>query len=141
MAAWVNRFANAGDVAVGVAGTTALRVSSLSFIFLSLYIKFLLSGFLWDVQFRQAKTEILSASKTAYNFLVGIASNVQSSAIPDSPSNSNTNMGNMSRLQGPWFKNLVSMGVKPTSDSETASPRVEIMHQDEKQPTKEMVRN
>ncbi|KAL0371741.1 UNVERIFIED_CONTAM: hypothetical protein Scaly_0855700 [Sesamum calycinum] len=55
---WVNRFANAGDTAVEIAGNTAYR-------------------------FRQAKTEIVSASRVAYRFLAGVASN-NSNVAPDS---------------------------------------------------------
>ncbi|PPD72917.1 hypothetical protein GOBAR_DD30186 [Gossypium barbadense] len=46
---WVNRFANTGDAAIEMAENTALR-------------------------FKQAKTEIVSASKVAYRFLVGVTS-------------------------------------------------------------------
>ncbi|KAL9274237.1 DeSI-like protein [Drosera capensis] len=48
---WVNRFANAGDTAVEIAGNTAFRL-------------------------KQAKTEIVSSSKVAYRYLAGMASNV-----------------------------------------------------------------
>ncbi|XP_065869323.1 uncharacterized protein [Euphorbia lathyris] len=54
--AWVNRFANAGDAALEVAGNTAFR-------------------------FRQAKAEIVSASKVAYRFLIGVGNG----SSPDSP--------------------------------------------------------
>ncbi|XP_052198948.1 uncharacterized protein LOC127806034 [Diospyros lotus] len=84
---WVNRFAHAGDTAVEIAETTALR-------------------------FRQAKTEIVSASKVAYRFLLGVTSN-QSAAASESPSNSNRGAP---RFQATWFKNLVS-GAKPSSSS------------------------
>ncbi|CDP05149.1 unnamed protein product [Coffea canephora] len=83
---WVNRFAHAGDAAVEIAGTTALK-------------------------FRQAKTEIVTASKVAYRFLLGVASN-----SPDSAANSAR--GTPSRFQGTWFKNLVSPGAKPSSSSD-----------------------
>lgn len=85
---WVNRFANAGDAAAEIAGNTALR-------------------------FRQAKTEIVSASKVAYRFLVGVTSN--SVVAPDSPGNSNRGIP---KFQGAWFKSLVSPGAKPSSSSE-----------------------
>ncbi|KAJ0968351.1 hypothetical protein J5N97_025268 [Dioscorea zingiberensis] len=87
--AWVNRFANAGDTALEVAENTAVR-------------------------FRQAKTEIISASKAAYNYLTGMASST--SATPENPSNENNDL---SLCQVSWFKNLVSIGAKPsTSNSE-----------------------
>lgn len=54
-------------------------------------------------QLRQAKTEIVSASKVAYRFLAGVASN-----SPESPG----------KFQGSWFKNLIPNGAKPSSSSE-----------------------
>ncbi|OAY72203.1 uncharacterized protein LOC109713659 [Ananas comosus] len=89
---WVNRFANAGDTAMVVAGNTAYR-------------------------FRQAKAEVVTASKVAYRFMAGLASN-SSPATPESPSNANRGTP---RFQGTWFKNLVSTGAgagaKPSSSS------------------------
>uniref|UniRef100_A0A2N9G6G1 PPPDE domain-containing protein n=1 Tax=Fagus sylvatica TaxID=28930 RepID=A0A2N9G6G1_FAGSY len=85
---WVNRFANAGDAAMEVAGNTALRL-------------------------RQAKTEIVSASKVAYRFLLGVANNA--TGAPESPGNSNRGTP---RFQGTWFKGLVTNGAKPSSSSE-----------------------
>ncbi|KAL5744687.1 hypothetical protein ACOSP7_027548 [Xanthoceras sorbifolium] len=88
---WVNRFANAGDAAMEVAGNTALR-------------------------FKQAKTEIVSASKVAYRFLLGVTTNANgANGVPDSPSNSNRGSP---RFQATWFKNLVTTGAKPSSSSE-----------------------
>ncbi|ONK59026.1 uncharacterized protein A4U43_C08F2210 [Asparagus officinalis] len=85
--AWVNRFANAGDAALEVAETTAVKL-------------------------RQAKEEIVSASKVAYRFLAGVASN---SSV--SPSNTdNTNNGSP-RFQGAWFKNLISPAPKPSTST------------------------
>ncbi|KAL8192693.1 hypothetical protein R6Q57_027180 [Mikania cordata] len=85
---WVNRFANAGDTAVEIAETTAMR-------------------------FRQAKTEIVTASKVAYRFLAGIASNNTTPGSPDSPGGTNRNIP---RFQQPaWLKNLVSAGAKPST--------------------------
>lgn len=107
--AWVNRFANAGDAAVEVAENTALRL-------------------------RQAKTEIVSASKVAFRFIVGVASH--SSVTPDSPSNSNRDTP---MFQGGWFKNLISVGAKPSNDSELQNETEETLHlqQQERQQTKE----
>ncbi|XP_011038376.1 PREDICTED: uncharacterized protein LOC105135271 [Populus euphratica] len=82
---WVNRFANAGDAAMEIAGNTAFR-------------------------FRQAKTEIVSASKVAYRFLVGVTSS--NGSAPESPANSNTGVP---RFQASWFKNLITNGAKPSS--------------------------
>ncbi|XP_047957874.1 deubiquitinase DESI2-like [Salvia hispanica] len=86
---WVNRLAHAGDAAVEIAGNTAYR-------------------------FRQAKSEIVSASKVAYRFLAGVASS-NSVVGPESPGNSGR--GNP-RFQGTWFKNLISTGAKPSASSE-----------------------
>ncbi|KAL0304309.1 UNVERIFIED_CONTAM: hypothetical protein Sradi_6299000 [Sesamum radiatum] len=94
---WVNRFANAGDTAVEIAGNTAYR-------------------------FRQAKTEIVSASRVAYRFLAGVASN-NLNVVPDSPGNSNNGSP---RFQATWLKNLVSPGTKPSTGS-----KVENQDQDE----------
>ncbi|CAN6709522.1 unnamed protein product [Malus baccata var. baccata] len=85
---WVNRFAHAGDAAMEVAGNTAER-------------------------FRQAKTEIVSASKVAYRFLVGVTSNAIASTA--SPENSDTGTP---RFQAAWFKNLITTGAKPSSSSD-----------------------
>ncbi|XP_068650841.1 uncharacterized protein [Aristolochia californica] len=110
--AWVNRFANAGDAAMGVAGTTALK-------------------------FRQAKTEIASASKVAYNFLAGVTSNSQVQITPESPSNSNR--GGISRFQGAWLKSLVAIGAKPINGSE-ASDQNEVANQPrQNQPAEETI--
>ncbi|XP_074560683.1 deSI-like protein At4g17486 [Curcuma longa] len=102
---WINRFANAGDTAVVVAGNAAFRL-------------------------RQAKQEIVTASKVAYRFMAGLASNPNSEeGTPESPSNSNRGSP---RFQGAWFKNLMSIGAKPsTSASELAeeSNDVPIDHQ------------
>ncbi|KAL4363219.1 hypothetical protein GQ457_04G013170 [Hibiscus cannabinus] len=85
---WVNRFANAGDAAIEIAENTAIRL-------------------------RQAKTEIVSASKVAYRFLVGVTSS--SNGGNDSPGNSNRGSP---RFQAAWFKNLITTGAKPSSSSE-----------------------
>ncbi|CAL9038108.1 unnamed protein product [Musa banksii] len=82
---WVNRFANAGDTAIVVAENAALHL-------------------------RQAKDEIVTASKVAYRFMAGLASN--SRATPESPSYSNRGSP---RFQGAWFKNLMSIGAKPSA--------------------------
>ncbi|KAK6936796.1 PPPDE peptidase domain, partial [Dillenia turbinata] len=83
---WVNRFAHAGDAAVEIAGNTAQR-------------------------FRQAKTEIVSASKVAYRFFMGVANNA---VAPESPANSNRGSP---RFQATWFKNLISNGNTPSGSS------------------------
>lgn len=89
--AWVNRFANAGDTAMVVAGNTAARL-------------------------RQAKTEIVTASKVAYRFMAGLRPN--SPGTPESSDNSNRGSP---RFQGAWFKNLASVGAKPSSSAAEVS--------------------
>ncbi|CAN1264521.1 DeSI-like protein At4g17486 [Linum perenne] len=89
---WVNRFANAGDAAVEIAGNTALK-------------------------FRQAKTEIVSASKVAYRFLLGATAS--NGSTDESPGNSN---GGSPRSQATWFKNLVTNGAKPSTSTEVDPP-------------------
>ena len=64
------------------------------------------------MQLKQAKTEIVSASKVAYRFLVGVTNNI---ASPEASGNSNRGAP---RFQGAWFKNLITTGAKPSSSSE-----------------------
>ncbi|KAG0454011.1 hypothetical protein HPP92_025315 [Vanilla planifolia] len=85
---WVNRFANAGDTAMVVAGNTAFRI-------------------------RKAKEDIITASKVAYKFLASKASFPQTS--PESPSN--TNGAGTPRFQGTWLRSLASLGAKPSGSS------------------------
>ncbi|XWS61220.1 hypothetical protein CRYUN_Cryun07bG0107000 [Craigia yunnanensis] len=107
---WVNRFANAGDTAIEIAENTALRL-------------------------RQAKTEILSASKVAYRFLVGVTSG--SSGGNDSPGNSTRGSP---RLQAAWFKNLVSIGAKPSSSSEIETQDDNVLQQQQQQNSAQTMR-
>lgn len=67
--------------------------------------------FFW--QLKQAKAEIVSASKVAYQFLVGITSNA--GGTPESPINSS---GGTPRSQASWLKNLVTSGAKPSNCSD-----------------------
>nr|XP_029123398.1 uncharacterized protein LOC105054964 [Elaeis guineensis] len=85
---WVNRFANAGDAAMEVAENTATKL-------------------------KQAKTEIVNASKLAYRFITGVPSNAP--ATPENPSNSNNANPH---FQSTWFTNLMnSVGAKPSSST------------------------
>ncbi|XP_073310719.1 uncharacterized protein [Primulina huaijiensis] len=102
---WVNRFAHAGDTAVEIAGNTAYR-------------------------FRQAKAEIVTASKVAYRFLAGVASNNQINS-PNSPGNT-SNRGSP-RLQSAWFKNLMSTGAKPSSSLEVENQDEDVTLQRQRQ--------
>ncbi|KAL6526971.1 hypothetical protein OROGR_016061 [Orobanche gracilis] len=101
---WVNRFAHAGDAAVEIAGNTAYR-------------------------FRQAKTEFVSASKVAYRFLAGVASN---NAVTAPESSGDPTRGSPI-FQGPWFKNLMSAGAKPSSSSELENGEEVVHHKQLKQ--------
>ncbi|KAL2227046.1 UNVERIFIED_CONTAM: hypothetical protein Sindi_2063300 [Sesamum indicum] len=101
---WVNRFANAGDTAVEIAGNTAYR-------------------------FRQAKTEIVSASRVAYRFLAGVASS-NLNVDPDSPGNSNSGSP---RFQATWLKNLVSPGTKPSTGSKVENQDQDVVGQKQRQ--------
>ncbi|XP_059629178.1 deSI-like protein At4g17486 [Cornus florida] len=100
---WVNRFAHAGDAAVEIAGNTAYRL-------------------------RQAKTEIVSASKVAYRFLASVTSS--STIASKSPANSNRGSP---RFQGTWFKNLVSAGPKPSGSSELETQEDDKPQQQQRQ--------
>lgn len=99
---WVNRFAHAGDAAVEIAGNTAFRL-------------------------KQAKTEIVSASKVAYRFLAGIATNSQVS-----PDNSNPDRSSP-RFQVSWFKNLIAAGEKPSTSGVLEEPNQEAIRQQQQQ--------
>ncbi|EPS61570.1 hypothetical protein M569_13226, partial [Genlisea aurea] len=87
---WVNRFANAGDTAVEIAGNTACRL-------------------------RQAKMEIVSAGKFAYRYLAGVAP-ANTFAVPDYSPNSNSR--SVIGSQPAWFRNLNFLGAKPSSSSD-----------------------
>lgn len=116
MTGWVNRFANVGDIAMEVAGNTASRVILFFFkknfkilIFFLLVMLIIIKNWLL-LQFRQAKTEMVSASKAAYRFLFCVTNNVK------------TDMDDSNREESPivqvaWLKNLVTNGVKPSTSS------------------------
>lgn len=70
------------------------------------------------LQFRQAKTEIVSASKAAYRFFSCVTNDVKTGL--GSPSNSNRG-GSHRVLQAAWLKNLVTNGAKPASSSEAGN--------------------
>lgn len=80
--------------------------------------------YLNHLQFRQAKDEVVTASKVAYRFLVGIASNNNSATTSAAAEaqNGDANRGSTSsRFQGVWFKNLMSTGAKPSNGSSDSS--------------------
>ncbi|KAI5069894.1 hypothetical protein GOP47_0014237 [Adiantum capillus-veneris] len=80
---WVNRFANAGETAFEVAETTMKRL-------------------------RQAKTEVVSASKVAYRVLFGNASTSTVSPDPGQLEGSSSN-GGVNVLRLPFLKTPVSL--------------------------------
>lgn len=81
------------------------------------------------LQFRQAKTEIVTASKVAYRFLAGVASN-NSIVAPESP---NSATRGSPRFQGTWFKNLISAPAKPSTSSELENRDEEVVRQQQRQ--------
>ncbi|GMH19639.1 hypothetical protein Nepgr_021480 [Nepenthes gracilis] len=92
---WVNRFANAGDAAVVIAENTAFRL-------------------------KQAKMEIVSASKVAFRYLSGIVAH--SPVAPDNGGSSRA----APRFQATWLKNLVSPADKPST---SMVPNLEAIRQ------------
>ncbi|XP_061358654.1 deSI-like protein At4g17486 [Gastrolobium bilobum] len=108
---WVNRFANAGDTAMEVAGNTAVR-------------------------FRQAKTEIVSASKVAYRFLLGVTNNVKTGV--ESPNNSNN--GGSPRFQAAWLKNIIN-GAKPSTSSDAENQNGVVPQQSTREDDKALLQN
>ncbi|KAG8381265.1 hypothetical protein BUALT_Bualt06G0104500 [Buddleja alternifolia] len=108
---WVNRFAHAGDAAVEIAGNTAYRL-------------------------RQAKTEIVSASRVAYQFLAGVASN-NLITVPNSIDNTN---GGSPKFQATWFKNLIS-GAKPSTSSELENGDDDVTGQQRREDVQESLRS
>ena len=76
-----------------------------------------------QLQMKQVKTEIVSASKVAYRFLAGIGSNSQVS-----PDNQSSNR-NSTRFQVSWFKNIIPAGDKPSTSSVLEGPNQEVIRQ------------
>ncbi|XP_004513185.1 uncharacterized protein [Cicer arietinum] len=111
---WVNRFANAGDTAMEVAGNTAIRL-------------------------RQAKTEIVSASKVAYRFLLGVTNNIKTG--PESPNNSNRGGGGSPRFQAAWLKNIITNGAKPSTSSEAENHNGDVPLQPTREDNKALLRS
>ncbi|CAN8325932.1 unnamed protein product [Cochlearia groenlandica] len=99
---WVNRFANAGDTALEVAGNTAMRI-------------------------KQAKTEIVSASKVAYRFFSNVTSNITNGS-PQRPGTTINNPDNgNSRLEGGWLKGLLNTS-KPSTSTEIENKDEDTSH-------------
>jgi hypothetical protein len=103
----VNRFAHAGDTALEVAGNTAMRV-------------------------KQAKTELVSASKVAYRFLSNVTSNITngsngSSGSPQRPGTLNNSDNGSFRLQGSWLKGILNTA-KPSTSTEIGNKEEDTNH-------------
>lgn len=81
------------------------------------------------LQFKQAKTEIVTASKVAYRFLAGITSN-NLGVAPDSPGNSNSGTP---IFQPTWFKNLTLPGAEPSSSSQLENQDQDVISQQQRQ--------
>ncbi|MCO5597109.1 hypothetical protein L7F22_051183 [Adiantum nelumboides] len=98
---WVNRFANAGETAYEVAETTMKRL-------------------------RQAKMEVVSASKVAYRALFGNATTSAVSPDPGQLEGSSNGGGNVLRL--PFLKTPVSLFSKIGigSSSQSLNERVQV---------------
>jgi len=69
----------------------------------------------------------VSASKVAYRFLAGIATNSQVS-----PDNSNPDRS-PPRFQVSWFKNFIPAGDKPSSSAVLEEPNQEVIRQQQQQ--------
>ncbi|KAL6861385.1 hypothetical protein ACP4OV_017085 [Aristida adscensionis] len=82
---WVNRFANAGDAALDVAETTAVKL-------------------------KQAKKEIMTACKAASTFLAGTSSSNPSPSNGEDIGGSTSN----SLFEVTWIKSVIGMSVKPS---------------------------
>lgn len=94
---------------------TSLICIGLSVLSISSVLSSLFSLWICVLQFRQAKTEIVNASRVAYRFMAGLASKNQAS--PESLGN-NQNRGSPT-FQGAWFKNIISAGAKPSASGST----------------------
>ncbi|CAN6547113.1 unnamed protein product [Malus baccata var. baccata] len=70
------------------------------------------------------ETEIVTASKVAYRFLVGVTNNA--TASPESAGNSNRGAP---RFQAAWFKNLITTGAKPSSSSDLETKEEDALRQ------------
>nr|TKW19204.1 hypothetical protein SEVIR_4G005000v2 [Setaria viridis] len=111
---WVNRFANAGDAALEVAETTAVKVYTL---------------------LKQAKKEIVTACKVASTFLTGTSSSGSSNVEDTGGSTSTRNP----LFEGTWIRSIVGMSMKPSkslvcvdsSDSECSDTESESDNADQ----------
>lgn len=93
---WVNRFANAGDAAVDVAENTAVRL-------------------------KQAKSDIVSASKSAYRFLVGGTSTPDPTNAQESAQGVRSTNGGSNIFQASWIKNLANLKLSLSQDASTGN--------------------
>ena len=81
------------------------------------------------MRMKQAKTELVSASKVAYRFLSNVTSNVTngSNGSPQRPGTlNNSDSGNL-RLQGSWLKGLLNTA-KPSTSTEIGNKDEDANH-------------
>jgi len=97
--AWVNRFANAGDAAVEVAENTAVRL-------------------------KQARSDIVSASKSVYRFLVGGTSTPDSTEVQNSVQSVRSANGGSNIFQSPWITKIASL--RSSLSSQDASTGIQF---------------
>lgn len=93
---------------------------SLLWVFFFLICKF---GIL---QLKQAKTELLSASKVAYRFLSNVRSNV-TNISPQGPGTVNSSDNGSLRIQGTWLKGMLNTS-KPSTSTETDNKDEDANH-------------
>lgn len=91
------------------------------------------------MQLRQAKTEIVSASKVAYRFLLGVTNNIKTG--PESPNNSNRGGGGSPRFQAAWLKNIITNGAKPSTSSEAENHNGDVPLQPTREDNKALLRS
>lgn len=84
------------------------------------------------MQLKQAKTELLSASKVAYRFLSNVTSSVTNSTngSPQQPGTvNNSDNGNL-RIQGTWLKGMLNTS-KPSTSTEIENKDEDANHDSE----------
>ncbi|GJN01156.1 hypothetical protein PR202_ga18398 [Eleusine coracana subsp. coracana] len=123
MLCWINRFANAGDAALDVAETTAVKVFTNHYcLFCELHVsetsdisalEFCTSSKIFSAsrsqqQLKQAKKEIVTACKAASTFLTGTSSSAQSN-VEDTSSSANNSF-----FEGTWVKSIISISMNPS---------------------------
>ncbi|KAG9159358.1 hypothetical protein Leryth_017973 [Lithospermum erythrorhizon] len=86
-------------------------------------------------EFRQAKMEIVSAGKAAYQFLLGVSS-------AESPSSAEDSTRESSGLQSAWFPNIIPICAKASSSNVQSADDVELRpqhHPDSEAPLRQTI--